>query len=125
MSNAHDAVVHWKGSACRIGAARVLSLVKAHHPNIELDKVLAGRPASKMDGNPFTEQEFQEVVGSVRGYATAVATKCSTDRFYSPYDMQGNKLNHVTKKPSSSTPQVAEDRVAGKAPAKESSEKAA
>ena len=108
LANAHDAIVHWKGSACRIGAARVLSLVRTHHPGIALDKVLAGRPASKIDGCPLTDQEFQERVNSVRGYATAVSTGCSTDLFYPPYDMQGNKLHVDQKKPSSLTPKVAE-----------------
>ena len=99
--------------------------MRAHHPNIELDKVLAGRTASKIDGSLLTDQEFQGIVNSVRGHATKVAAACKTDLFCPPYDMQGNKLNVDSKKPSMVTPKVAEDRVAGKVPAKESSEKKA
>jgi len=119
LSKAHKAVGLWKGSAGRSGAARVLSLVKAHHPNIDLDKLLAGRPASKMDGSPLTDKDFQAIVVSMRGYATKIAEACEEELSYPPFDMEGKMMSTSSKKPRSSTPQVPEDRDAGEVPAKE------
>ena len=123
LGKAQKAVAMWKGSAGRLGAARVLALVKAHHPNVDLAVVTAGRPASKVDGSPLTDQDFVAINQSVRGLATKVAEACESEGYYPPFDMDGKRITKKAAQPSTSTPQVPEDCAADRAPAEEVAKK--
>jgi hypothetical protein len=67
MTNMPQYVTHWRLSAARAGINRVLSLVKAHHPHIDLATVTSGLPELKADGSVLEKKEFREISKSLRG----------------------------------------------------------
>jgi hypothetical protein len=48
-------VVDWKQSSTQGGARTVLTLAKAHYPELDLDLIISGIPESSKDGAPVDE----------------------------------------------------------------------
>jgi hypothetical protein len=74
----------WKQSAVRASVNRVLAMVKAHHPNIDLPVVTSGLPELKADGTPLEMKEFHEIFRSLRGLSTSIVQKLKLDKFFYP-----------------------------------------
>jgi hypothetical protein len=113
MTNMPQYVMHWRLSAARAGINRVLSLVKAHHPNIDLATVTSGLPELKADGSVLEKKEFHDIGKSMRGLSTAIASKLHLDKFFYVCDGQNNPIKATApangeKVPSVMTPNLAE-----------------
>ncbi|CAM0908140.1 unnamed protein product [Alopecurus aequalis] len=111
LSKIPDYVTQWKQSAARAGASRALSLVKAHHPNLSIEVISAGKPEKHEDGRPFTAEDYSIVEKPLRGFATRLCSSVNVDKFFHPYQLDGTRTKATptlgaTNAPSTSTPTV-------------------
>jgi hypothetical protein len=106
-------MTHWRLSSARAGISRALSLVKAHHPDIDIKTITSGIPERKDDGSEFSKDDFRVISESLRGITTWLAGSLRLEKFFNAYDMEG-KMVTVTissktgKTPSTSTPSMRE-----------------
>jgi hypothetical protein len=113
MTNMPQYIKQWRLSAARTGINRVLSLVKAHHPNVDLATVTSGLPELKADGSVLEKKEFRDISKSLRGLSTTIAGKLHLDKFFYVCDAENNPIKAAAptngeKAPSVTTPNVAE-----------------
>jgi hypothetical protein len=113
MANMPKYISHWRLSAARTGINRALSLVKAHHPDVDLATVTSGLPELKADGSALEKKEFREIGKSLRGLTTSLASKLHLDKFFYACDAENNPIKagaptNGDKAPSVTTPSVAE-----------------
>ena len=78
-----------KRSACWQGAMRALALCKIYNPSFEPADLVAGFPAMRSDGQPFTREDYQQVMREVRVHATSMVDDINVERFELGYDEQG------------------------------------
>jgi hypothetical protein len=91
---------------------RVFTLVKVHHPNVDLPVIVSGLPELKEDGTPLTIKGFHKVGRSLCGMATSAAQKLKLDRFFYPCDANNKPtkvaaMGSTSQAPSGTTPTVA------------------
>jgi hypothetical protein len=91
----------------------VLSLVKAHHPNVDLATITSGLPELKADGSVLEKKEFRDIGKSLCGLSTTIASKLHLDKFFYACDAENNPIKATSstngeKAPSMMTPNVAE-----------------
>jgi hypothetical protein len=79
-------VADWKQSSTRGGARTALTLAKAHSPELDLDLVTSGIPASGEDGAPVDEATIWQ---SVLGYDQLCALGTQLNVYYEAYDLPG------------------------------------
>jgi hypothetical protein len=113
MTNMPKYVAHWRLSGARARINRVLSLVKAHHPDVDLATVTSGLPELKADGTVLENKEFHDISKSLRGLTTTIASKLKLDKFFHAFDAENKPINVTTptngeKAPSVATPNIAE-----------------
>jgi hypothetical protein len=111
--------LRWKQSSVQSSINRVLSFVKAHHPNIDLPVVMSGLPELKAGGTPLETKEFHALCKSLRGLSTSIASKLKLDKFFYLCGPDNQSLPPMTapKTPVMTTPTVTES-ARPKSPAK-------
>jgi hypothetical protein len=80
-------VAYWKQSSARGGAKTALTLAKAHYPELNLDLITSGIPASGEDGAPVDEAAIRQ---SVLGYDQLCALGTPLNIYYEAYDLSGS-----------------------------------
>jgi hypothetical protein len=80
-------VADWKQSSARGGARTVLTLAKAHCPELDLDLITSGIPESGEDGAPVDEAAIRQ---SVLGYDQLCALGTQLNVYYEAYDLPGS-----------------------------------
>jgi hypothetical protein len=80
-------VADWKQSSARGGARTVLTLAKAHYPELDLDLITSGIPEIGKDGAPVDEAAIRQ---SVLGYNQLCALGTQLNVYYEAYDLPGS-----------------------------------
>ena len=60
----------WKQTAARQGACVAWTLVRSHHPSLDIGAASKGLPHKHCDGRPFTDLDREAIIAYVRSYAT-------------------------------------------------------
>jgi hypothetical protein len=80
-------VADWKQSSARGGARTVLTLAKAHYPELDLDLITSGIPESSKDRAPVDEAAIRQ---SMLGYNQLCALGTQLNVYYEAYDLPGS-----------------------------------
>jgi hypothetical protein len=80
-------VADWKQSSARGGARTVLTLAKAHYPELDLDLITSGIPESGEDEAPMDEAAIRQ---SMLGYDQLCALGTQLNVYYEAYDLPGS-----------------------------------
>jgi hypothetical protein len=80
-------VADWKQSSAQGGARTVLTLAKAHYPELDLDLITSGIPDGGEDGAPVDEAAIRQ---NVLGYDQVCTLGTQLNVYYEAYDLPGS-----------------------------------
>jgi hypothetical protein len=80
-------VADWKQSSAQGGARTVLTLAKAHYPELDLDLITSGIPESSEDGALVDKTAIRQ---SMLGYDQLYSLGTQLNMYYEAYDLPGS-----------------------------------
>lgn len=93
LSTIPEWVTRWKLSGCRKGAMRVMSLAKAHYPDLHPAKLAGGFPQFKLDNTEFGGKDLAVVSKETRYAASVIVEGLFLDKFQHGYDKKSRRID--------------------------------
>jgi hypothetical protein len=106
-------VADWKQSAARGGARTVLTLAKAHYPEMDLDLLTSDIPESGEDGAPVDEAAIRQ---GVLGHDQLCALGTQLNVYYEAYELPGMPSQASASVSAATTGGDGGDEVSSKVP---------